>query len=126
MSTDERYRRGVEIRSRVLGQGYSPGSGVDPELVGDFERLSTQVAWGDVWARGVLDARERSLITLAMLLPMRADPQLALHIKGALNNGATRQEIAEVFIHGAVYCGFPVASAAFKTAQRVFDEMETS
>ena len=86
-ASDERYLRGLEIRSQVLGQGYSPGSGVAPSFVGDFERLSTQVAWGDVWSRGVLDRRERSLLTLAMLLALRAEGQIALHVTGRQDAG---------------------------------------
>jgi 4-carboxymuconolactone decarboxylase len=87
-----------------------------------FQDFITRVAWGEVWSRPELERRERSLITLAVLTALRAEGELELHVRAALRNGVTPEEIREVLLHTAVYAGVPAANAAFAVAQRVLDE----
>jgi 4-carboxymuconolactone decarboxylase len=89
-----------------------------------FQDFITRYAWGDVWARPGLDRGARSMITLAALTSLRAENEIAMHVRAALRNGVTREEIAEVLLHTAVYAGVPAANAAFAIAQRVLDEEE--
>jgi 4-carboxymuconolactone decarboxylase len=88
-----------------------------------FQELITRCAWGDVWAREGLDRRARSMITLAVLCALRSE-ELGLHVRGALRNGVTREEIAEVLLHTALYAGLPAANSAFALARRVLDEVD--
>jgi 4-carboxymuconolactone decarboxylase len=87
-----------------------------------FQDFITRVAWGEIWSRPELERRERSLITLAVLTALRAEGELELHVRAALRNGLTPEEIREVLLHTAVYAGVPAANAAFAVAQRVLDE----
>jgi len=87
-----------------------------------FQELITRYAWGDVWSRPGLDRRSRSMITLAALTAVRAEGELELHVRAALRNGLTPEEISEVLLHTAVYAGVPAANAAFAVAQRVLEE----
>jgi 4-carboxymuconolactone decarboxylase len=113
---------GERIRREVLGDAHVDRSQAsETEFTADFQDLLTRYAWGEVWARPGLDRRARSLITLAILTALRSD-ELALHVRGALNNGVTPEEIKEVLLHSAVYAGVPAANYAFAIAQRVLDE----
>jgi len=87
-----------------------------------FQELITRYAWGEVWNRPGLDRRSRSMITLAALTAVRAEGELELHVRAALRNGLTAEEISEVLLHTAVYAGVPAANAAFAIAQRVLEE----
>jgi len=87
-----------------------------------FQELISRYAWGDVWNRPGLDRRARSMITLAALTALRAEGELELHVRAALRNGLTPEEISEVLLHTAVYAGLPAANAAFAIAQRVLEE----
>lgn len=87
-----------------------------------FQDFITRYAWGDVWSRPGLDRRMRSAITLAALTAVRSEGELELHVRAALRNGLTAEEIAEVLLHTAIYAGVPAANAAFAIAQRVLDE----
>ena len=87
-----------------------------------FQELITRYAWGEVWNRPGLDRRQRSMITLAALTAVRAEGELELHVRAALRNGLTPEEIGEVLLHTAVYAGVPAANAAFAIAQRVLEE----
>ena len=87
-----------------------------------FQDFLTRYAWGEVWNRPGLDRRQRSMITLAALTALRAEGELELHVRAALRNGLTPEEIAEVLLHTAVYAGVPAANAAFAIAQRVLEE----
>jgi 4-carboxymuconolactone decarboxylase len=87
-----------------------------------FQDFITRYAWGEVWSRPGLDRRSRSMITLATLTTVRAEGELELHVRAALRNGLTPEEIAEVLLHTAVYAGVPAANAAFAVAQRVLEE----
>ena len=113
---------GERIRREVLGDEHVDRARANAtEFTADFQDLITRYAWEEIWARPGLGRRERSLITLAILSALRSD-ELALHVRGALNNGVTREEIKEVLLHSAVYAGVPAANHAFAIAQRVLDE----
>ena len=124
--TDPRQRRGMEVRREVLGDAH-----VDraiertTEFTADFQDLITRYAWGEIWARPGLDRRTRSCITLTALVALGRDEELAMHVRAALRNGLTPDEIKEVLLQSAVYCGVPAANSAFAIAQRVLDEDTT-
>jgi 4-carboxymuconolactone decarboxylase len=123
--SDDRFERGLATRRAVLGSDY-----VDNAIrnADDFNRplqeWITQSCWNDVWNRPGLDRRTRSLLNLAMLTALNRPHELKLHLLGALNNGVTREEIREVFLQAAVYCGAPAAVDSFRTAKDVFREVD--
>ncbi len=124
MSTDEQRREdGLRVRRAVLG-----GEHVDRAIAGTteftapFQDLITRYAWGDVWARPGLSRAERSMITLAALVALRQGDELAMHVRAALRNGLTRDQISEILLHLAIYTGVPSANHAFKVAQAVLAE----
>ena len=122
---DDRRRReqGMAVRRAVLGDAHvvRAAAGTD-DVTEDFQDLITRYAWGDVWSRPGLSRHTRSCITLAMLAALHHDDELALHIRGALRNGVSRDEIVEVLLQVAVYAGVPAANRAFGIAQRVLRE----
>jgi 4-carboxymuconolactone decarboxylase len=118
-----RRERGMEIRREVLGDAHVDRAVVrTTPFTADFQDFITRVAWGDVWARDGLDRRARSMITLAALTTLGSE-EFALHVRAAVRNGLTEEEIAEVILHTAVYAGVPRANAAFAVASRVLDEI---
>ena len=124
--TTETYDKGLEIRRAVLGDEY-----VDKAMTAadDFnqpmQELVTEYCWGSVWGRPGLPRKTRSLLNLAMLSALNRSPELKLHVRGALTNGVTKNEIAEVFLQVAIYCGVPSAIDAFRTAREVFAETDS-
>ena len=120
MDIDDLYEDGLAIRREVLGDEYVDRSlaGAD-EFMTALQRITTEWAWGYVWTRPGLQRRERSLMNLAMLTALGKMPELQLHVKGALTNGVTVEEIKEALLHAAVYCGLPAALQAFKAAHEV-------
>ena len=122
MSDDPR-ERGMRIRREVLGDEH-----VDRAIESttdetrDFQDFITRYAWGEIWARPGLDRRARSCITLTALVALGRFDELAMHIRGAQRNGLTDDEIGEVLLHSAVYCGVPAANSAFGVFRRVLDE----
>ena len=120
----ELFDRGLETRREVLGADY-----VDAAIAkaDDFSRpmqeLVSQYAWGEIWNRPGLDRRTRSLLNLAMLMALNRPHELKLHVRGAINNGVTKDEIREVFLHASVYCGAPAALDSFRNAKEVFTEL---
>jgi 4-carboxymuconolactone decarboxylase len=123
MTADETHDRGMEVRREVLGEEYVAASlEGTTRFTADFQDLLTRYAWGEIWARPGLDRKTRSCITLTALMARGQLEELALHVRGALRNGLTEEEIKEVFLHGAIYCGVPAARAAFAVAQRVLAE----
>jgi 4-carboxymuconolactone decarboxylase len=116
------YDQGLATRRRVLGDEY-----VDRALAGatpftePLQQYITRNAWGDVWQRPGLDLKTRSLITVAMLTALGKQHELRSHVRGALNNGATPEEIREVLLHASIYCGVPAAVDAFRSAAEVVD-----
>jgi 4-carboxymuconolactone decarboxylase len=119
------FERGLQTRREVLGTDY-----VDRALAqaDDFNRplqeYVTQYCWGDIWNRPGLDRRTRSLLNLAMLTALNRPHELELHIRGALRNGVTREEIREVFLQAGMYCGVPAAVDSFRTARKVFQDVD--
>lgn len=124
---NETFKKGLEIRKSVLGDEYVNNS-IDNAT--DFnmplQQLVTQYCWGDVWGRPGLDKKTRSMLNLAMLTALNRPHELKLHLKGALTNGVTKEEISEVLLQTAIYCGVPAAVDSFRTANQVFDEVEKS
>jgi len=122
----DRYQSGLKVRREVLGDAH-----VDQELAqadefsGDFQEFMTRYAWGEIWDRPGLDRRTRSCVTLTALIAGGHLEDLALHVRAALRNGLTPQEIREVLLQAAVYCGVPAASRAFRVAQQVVREETT-
>ncbi len=117
------HEEGTRIRREVLGDEHVDRA-VErtTDFTRDFQDLITRYAWGEIWARPGLDRRTRSCITLTALVALGRDDELALHVRAALRNELTRDEIKEVLLQSAIYCGVPAANAAFAVAQRVFDE----
>lgn len=123
MSDDELYRQGMEVRRAVLGDEHvDRATSSSTAFTVPWQEFITRHAWGAVWTREGLDRRTRSAITLAALTALGRENEIAMHVRAALRNGLTQEEIAEVLIHTAVYAGVPAANAAFAIAQRVFDE----
>ena len=120
---DPLYERGMRVRRGVLGDDY-----VDAALeratgfTTDFQDLITRYAWGEIWSRPGLDRRTRSCITLMALMALGRLEELELHVRAALRNGLSADEIKEVILHGAIYCGAPAANSAFAVARRVLAE----
>jgi 3-oxoadipate enol-lactonase/4-carboxymuconolactone decarboxylase len=122
--TDPSYERGMEVRREVLGDTH-----VDRAIerttafTRDFQDLITRYAWAEIWNRPGLDRRTRSCITLTALVALGRDQELAMHVRAALRNGLTPDEVKEVLLQTAIYCGVPAANAAFTIAQRVLDDL---
>ncbi len=122
--SDDAHERGMKIRREVLGDEH-----VDRAIerttdeTRDFQDFITRYAWGEIWARPGLDRRTRSCITLTALVALGRFEELELHIRGARRNGLTDEEISEVLLHSAVYCGVPAANSAFAVFRRVLDEL---
>lgn len=119
----ERYEDGLKTRREVLGADYvdKAMAGVD-EFSRPFAELLNTYCWNDIWNRPGLARKTRSLLNLAMLSALGREHELKLHIHGALNNGATKEEIREVFLQVAIYCGVPAAVVSFRCAREVFRE----
>lgn len=117
--------RGMRVRREVLGNAHvDRAEAAKDEFTADFQELITRYAWGDVWARPGLDRRSRSIATLAALVALRAENEIAMHVRAALRNGLSTEEIKEVLLHTAIYAGLPAANAAFAIAQQVLQEHE--
>ena len=114
---------GMRIRREVLGDEHVDRATANTtEFTADFQELITRYAWGEIWARPGLDRRTRSCITLTALVALGRFDELALHIRAARRNGLSDEEIKEVLLHSAVYCGVPAANSAFAVFQRVLEE----
>ncbi len=114
---------GLRVRREVLGDDHVDRTLAGAsEFSGRFQEFITRAAWGDVWARPGLGRRERSLVTLAALVAVRGEAELALHVRGAVRNGLTADEIGEAILQSALYAGLPAANAAFKVAEAVLVE----
>ena len=123
MDEKERYQKGLETRREVLGKEHVDRAQANlTEFNAPFQEFITRYAWGEIWERAGLTRRERSLITLAMLVALNREPEFRMHIRAALNNGVTTEEIREVLIHAGIYCGLPTANAAIQAAEQVIKE----
>ena len=115
--SDDLKAAGMKVRREVLGDQHVDRSEASrTPFNAEFQDLLARYAWGEAWGRPGLDRRTRSCITIAMLVALGHDEELALHLRGALNNGVTVEEIKEVLLHSAVYCGIPAANSAFRVA----------
>lgn len=120
---EEIYERGMKIRREVLGDEHvDRAQATTTPLTKDFQDLLTRYAWGEIWTRPGLDRRTRSCITVAMTVALNRPDELALHLRGALRNGVTIDELREVLLQTAVYCGVPAAHTAFRIAEEVLSE----
>ena len=120
----ELFEKGLETRREVLGAEYVDASIRNADDFNlEMQELVTQYCWGDVWNRPGLDRRTRSLLNLAMITALNRPHELKLHVRGAINNGVTKDEIKEVFLQAAIYCGVPAAIDAFRTAKDAFKEL---
>src|SRR5665213_713670 len=125
MDECERYASGVEVRRAVLGDAHVDRSLAKRNSFNEpFQDLITRYAWGEVWSRPGLPRHTRSLVTLAMLVALNRTDELKLHLRGAINNKVTREEIQELLLHSAIYCGVPAANSAFHIAEQVFAEID--
>jgi 3-oxoadipate enol-lactonase/4-carboxymuconolactone decarboxylase len=116
---------GMRVRREVLGDRYVEGA-IDrtTDFTRDFQDLITRYAWDEIWSRPGLDRRTRSAITLTALIALGHEEEFALHVRAAVRNGLSRDEIKEVLLQSAIYCGVPAANTAFRLASRVLDSLE--
>jgi 4-carboxymuconolactone decarboxylase len=121
--SDDRRERGMKARREVLGDEHVEAA-VErtTDLTADFQDLITRYAWGEIWDRPGLDRRTRSAITLMALVARGHLDELAMHVRAALRNGLTPDEIKEILLQSAIYCGVPAANSAFRVAQRVLED----
>ena len=118
--SDSTYERGMRVRREVLGDDHVDAAVARTTgFTADFQDFITRYAWGEIWTRPGLDRRTRSCITLTALVALGRLEELEMHVRAALRNGLSEDEIGEVLLHSAVYCGVPAANAAFAVAQRV-------
>jgi 4-carboxymuconolactone decarboxylase len=120
----EQFEKGLKVRREVLGADRVEASLNNADAFDmPMQELVTQYCWGEVWTRPGLDRRTRSLLNLAMIAALNRPHELGLHVRGAINNGVTKEEITEVFLQVAIYCGVPAGIDSFRTARKVFEEM---
>ena len=121
--TDDVYQRGMAVRRQVLGDEHVDRAEAHrTTLTSDFQDLVTRYAWGEIWTRPGLDRRVRSCITVALMVALNRPEELAMHLRAARRNGVTLEELREVLLHTAVYCGMPAANHAFRIAQEVLED----
>jgi 4-carboxymuconolactone decarboxylase len=124
MDDAERTRQGMTVRRTVLGDEHVDRAvATTTPFTAPFQDLITRYAWGDIWSRPGLSRAERSIITLTVLATLQQENELAMHVKAALRNGLTPEQISEVLLQVAVYAGVPAANRAFAVAQRVLSEV---
>lgn len=120
MAENDQFEKGLKLRREVLGADYVDGSiARADDFMMAFQRITTEWCWGYAWTREGLDLKTRSMLNLAMLTALNRSAEVKLHVKGALNNGVTVDEIKEVLLHATVYCGIPAGLDSFKAAHEV-------
>ncbi|MGB8494418.1 MAG: 4-carboxymuconolactone decarboxylase [Candidatus Acidiferrum sp.] len=125
MDERDRHKEGLKVRRALLGEAHLERAQVaENEFNSAFQDLITRYAWGEIWTRPGLPRKTRSLITIAMLVALNRGDELKMHIRAALHNGVTREELREVLLQTAIYCGVPAANAAFHLAEEVLSEAE--
>jgi 4-carboxymuconolactone decarboxylase len=123
--TDALYEKGLELRRAVVGADYVDKSLADADdFTRPFQELVTRYCWGEVWSRPGLERSERSIINLAMIAALNRPQELKLHVRGALRNGLTRDQIREIFMQVSIYCGIPAGLECFRVAREVFKEID--
>jgi 4-carboxymuconolactone decarboxylase len=123
MDDRQRYQQGMRARRSVLGDAHVDNAEKNRNAFNEeFQDLITRYAWGEIWARPGLSRQTRSMLTLAMMVALNRPDELRLHLRAAINNGVTSDEIKEVLLQTAIYCGVPAANSAFHLAQEVLAE----
>ncbi len=123
--TDEknRYDAGMKVRRQVLGDAHVDRATANAsDLTGEFQDMITRYAWGEIWTRPGLERTTRSAITLSFLIALNREDEFKMHVKAALNNGLTHDEIKEIILQSAIYCGVPAANSAFHWASGILGE----
>jgi 4-carboxymuconolactone decarboxylase len=125
MTDRERYEEGMKVRRAVLGDKHVDAAQQNANAFNaEFQDLITRYAWGEIWARPGLPLPTRSLLTLAMLVALNRGEEFCMHLRAALRNGVSRDEIKEVLLQSAIYCGVPAANTAFQLAANIFREID--
>jgi 4-carboxymuconolactone decarboxylase len=125
MDDRERHKSGMKVRRAVLGDAHVDKAEKNKTAFSDpFQDFITRYAWGEIWSRPGLPRNTRSMLTLAMMIALNRGDEFRMHVRAALNNKVTREEIQEVLLQSAIYCGLPAANAAFHIAQEVFAEID--
>jgi 4-carboxymuconolactone decarboxylase len=125
MEEKERHATGMKVRRAVLGEAHvNKAEATKNSFNEPFQDLITRYAWGEIWSRPGLTRHTRSLLTLSMMVALNRGDEFRMHVRAALNNKVTREEIQEVLLQTAIYCGVPAANAAFHIAQEVFAEID--
>ena len=122
LTSQEIYDKGLATRTAVLGADYVQGAmNRATDFTRPLQELVIRNAWGNTWQRDGIDLKTRSIVTVSMLVALGKMHELKIHVRGALNNGVTKEELQEIFMHASVYCGFPAAVDAFRTAAEVVE-----
>ena len=125
MDERDRHKEGLKVRRAVLGEAHvERAQEAENEFDSAFQDLITRYAWGEIWTRPGLPRKTRSLITIAMMVALNRGDELKMHIRAALQKGVTREELREVLLQTAIYCGVPAANSAFHLAEEVLSEAE--
>ncbi len=120
----KKFEEGLRIRKEVLGETYVNESFENATPFDKpFQEFITESAWGGVWSRGPLDRKTKSIITLSVLIALKSDAEIALHTKGAIENGVSPEELLALLIHSSVYAGVPASLSAMKTVKKVLGDM---
>ena len=120
----EQFQKGLKVRREVLGEAYvAPSLANADDLTAALQRLVTEWCWGEIWTRPGLERKTRSFLNLAMLTALNRPHEIKIHVRGALNNGVTENEIVEVILQAAIYCGVPAALDAMRVASDVIRQM---
>ena len=121
----QRLERGKKVRESVLGAAHAARTAKNrTPLNAEFQDFLMEYVWGEIWSRPGLDMKQRSILTIAMLVAMGKHDELKLHIRATRNTGVTRDEVKEIMMHAAIYAGVPAAFGAFQVAAQIFDEMD--
>jgi len=127
MDERKQYEKGMSVRRAVLGDAHVDRTIKNKNAFNkDFQDLITRYAWGEIWNRPGLPRHTRSLLTIAMMVALNRGEEFRMHVRAAFNNGVTRDEIKEVLLQTAIYCGVPAANSAFHAASEVFREMDAN
>jgi 4-carboxymuconolactone decarboxylase len=122
--TEEVYERGIAVRDEMLGSEHGRAKvETQSEFTADFENMVTRYCFGEVWTREGLSRAQRSMITIAMLIALGRPHEIRVHVKGAIANGVTREEISEIIMHSAIYCGVPAAVDGYRQASAMLEEL---
>lgn len=125
MDEEQRYTKGLAVRRAVLGDQHVDRAQANlNDFNSEFQQLITRYAWGEIWTRPGLPRETRSLMTICMMVALNREDELKLHLRAALNNGVTIEQIKEALLQTAIYCGVPAANTAFAIAQQVLSEID--